>query len=292
MRFLPLAAALLVAAPAYAQSNPTPPDPVPGQDNSPATQSAVQSNTGGDTSPPKPFKITGGVTGVSDYRFRGLTQTAGDGAIQGTININSAVGFYVGTWASSIDGGRRSRTPLLVGYGPAEVDLYAGYTRTFHGVGVDAGVLYYYYAGHFKDVVRNTDFFEPYANLSYTIGPVAAKIGANYAWGGQKGLDFRPNNSDDNIYVYAEGSIGIPHTPLTIKGHGGRTQGSLGLANIDSVINPNHDTYYDWSVTGEAVGGPIKVGVSYVDTNISNQGGFARTYGRGSTVLGYVGLSF
>ena len=287
MRFLPLAAALLVAAPAFAQTTATP-DPVPGQDNSPATQSATQADTGGDTAPPKPFKITGGFTAISDYRFRGLTQTGGDGAIQGTINVNSALGFYVGTWASTIDGGRRGRTPLLAGYGPAEVDLYAGITKTFHGVGVDAGLLYYYYAGHFKDLIRNTDFFEPYANLSYTVGPVAAKVGVNYAWGGQKGLDFRPNNSDDNLYVYAEGSIGIPRTPLTIKGHGGRTQGSLGLANLRA----SNDTYYDWSVTGEAVGGPIKVGVSYLDTSITNKGGFARTYGRGSTVLGYVGLSF
>lgn len=280
-------AALLSGAPALGQTSPAP-DPVPGQDNSPATQSATQATTGSETSPPKAIKITGGVTAISDYRFRGLTQTGGDGALQGTVNINTAAGPYIGVWASSIDGGRRSRTPLLVGYGPAEVDLYAGYTKTFHGVGVDAGVLYYYYAGHFKDVVRNTDFFEPYANLSYTIGPVVAKVGANYAWGGQKGLDFRANNKDDDIYVYAEGAIGIPHTPLTIKGHGGRTQGSLGLANL----NPTKDTYYDWSVTGEAVGGPIKVGVSYLDTNITEQGRFARSRGFGSTVLGYVGLSF
>ena len=273
--FFPLAAFMLTTAPALA-------------DNSPATQSAIQASTGGVTAPPKPFTITGGVTAISDYRFRGLTQTGGDGAIQGTINVNSAIGFYVGTWASSIDGGRRGRTPLLVGYGPAEVDLYAGYTRTLHGVGVDAGVLYYLYAGHFTDVVRNADFFEPYANLSYTIGPVAAKVGANYAWGGQKGLDFRSHNADDNIYVYAEGAIAIPRTPLSIKGHGGRTQGSLGLANL----RPGNDTYYDWSVTGEAVGGPIRVGVSYVDTSITDKGGFASTYGRGSTVLGYVGLSF
>lgn len=286
MRFsLPLAAALLVAAPAFAQTSPAP-DPVPGQDNSPATQSATQATTGSETSPPKPFKITGGVTAISDYRFRGLTQTGGDGAIQGTINVNSAAGPYIGVWSSTIDGGRYSRTPLLAGYGHEEVDLYGGYTKTYHGVGVDVGLLYYYYPSHIKG--QNTDFFEPYANLSYTIGPVAAKIGANYAWGGQKGLDFRPNNTDDNIYIYGEGSIGIPHTPLTIKGHGGRTQGSLGLANLRA----SNDTYYDWSVTGEAVGGPIKVGVSYLDTSITDKGGFARTYGRGSTVLGYVGLSF
>jgi uncharacterized protein (TIGR02001 family) len=281
-----LAATVLSAAPACAQTSATAADPVPGQDNTPTTQSATTASIDGATAPPKPFTLTSGLTGTSDYRFRGLTQTGGDAALQGTVNLNTAVGFYIGTWASTIDGGRRSRTPLLVGYGSEEIDLYGGFTRIYHGLGLDAGVLYYYYAGHLQGF--NTDFFEPYANLGYTIGPVAAKIGANYAWGGQKGLDFRANNSDANLYLYAEGSIGLPRTPLTLRGHVGRTRGSLGLANLD----PNDDSYYDWSVTGEAVGGPIKVGVSYVDTSITEGGGFARRLGRGSTVLGYVGLSF
>ncbi len=275
MRSAPLLATLLLAAPAFAQTDPAP-DPVP--DAAP--------ELGGETAPPKPFTLSAAVTGISDYRFRGVSRSGGDPAVQATATLNSARGFYLGAWSSTIDGGRLSRTPLLVGYGSEEVDVYGGFTKAFHGVSVDAGLLYYYFPARLKGV--NTDFFEPYTNLSYTLGPVAAKLGANYAWGGQKALDVRPNNSNDNFYVYAEGSIGVPRTPLTLKGHVGRTQGSLGLANL----NPNDDSYLDWSVTGEAVGGPVKVGVSYVDTSVTDQGGFARRFGRGSTVLGYVGLSF
>ena len=235
------------------------------------------------TAPPPEFKVTGGVTLVSDYRFRGLTQTDGDPALQTTININSKQGFYIGTWMSEIDGS--GKTPLLRGYGGAEVDLYGGYTKTFKGVGVDAGVLYYYYPGGIKG--QNTDFFEPYASVSYTLGPVAAKVGGNYAWGGQAGLDFTPG-SDDNLYLYGEASLAVPKTPVTLKGHLGHTKGSLGLANLD----PNNDKYWDWSVNAEAVGGPFKVGVTYLDTDITEQAGYARNLGRGSTVLGYVGLAF
>lgn len=243
-----------------------------------------------DTAPPPTFKVSGGATVISDYRFRGLTQTNGDPAIQGTINVNHKSGFYVGTWASSIDGGNDGSTPLLTGYGGAEVDLYGGFTKTFSGVGVDVGFLYYYYPGGRKGL--NTDFAEPYASLSYTIGPVAAKAGVAYAYGGQKGLDFTRGN-DDNLYTYVEGSVGIPTTPITLKAHGGRTKGALGLANF----NANDDTYYDYSVTAEAVGGPIKVGVSYVDTDITTRrvagiGRYANKLGRGSTVLGYVGFAF
>ena len=237
-----------------------------------------------ETAPPPPVKLSGGVTLISDYRFRGLTQTNGDPAVQGTINVNTNVGFYVGTWASSIHG--HGDTPLLAGYGSEEVDLYGGYTKTLkNGLGVDVGLLYYYYPSASKG--QNTDFFEPYGSLSYTIGPVAAKVGAAYAWGGQKGLDFTSGH-DDNLYVYGEGSIGIPTTPITLKGHVGHTSGALGLANI----NPGDDTYWDWSGTIEGVGGPFKVGASYIDTNVSNRGGFAHNLGRGSTVLGYIGLSF
>lgn len=255
--------------------------PVFAQDAEPADASASSP-----TSPPSAFTVTGGATVISDYRFRGLTQTDEDFAVQGTVNVNHSSGFYIGTWASSIDGGCDGSTPALTCYGGAEVDLYGGYTKTFGGLGVDVGLLYYLYPDGRNRV--NTDFFEPYASVSYTIGPVAAKAGLAYAWGGQDGLNFT-TGSDDNIYVYGEGSVGIPTTPITLKGHVGYTSGSLGLANL----NPADDTYWDWSLTAEAVFlGHFKAGVSYVDTNVTDNFRFASRLGRDATVLGYVGFTF
>ncbi|WP_260599726.1 TorF family putative porin [Sphingomonas endolithica] len=268
---------LATATPAFAQDEPAGPPPEV------------------DTSTPA-FKVTGGVTLVSDYRFRGTTQTDEQGAIQGTVNINHSSGFYVGTWASTIDGD--GDTPALTGYGKAEIDLYGGFTKTLsNGLGVDVGLLYYLYT---IDEAKglNTDFFEPYASVSYTLGPVSTKLGAAYAWGGQKGLagfDVKGGN-DDNIYVYGEAALGVPTTPVTLKGHLGYSDGALGSLNAPGT---NDNTYFDWSLTAEAVGGPFKVGVSYVDTDISDgqylgtaPKGFAQARGRGATVLGYVGVSF
>lgn len=236
------------------------------------------------TSEPPLLKVTGGATLISDYRFRGLTQTHSNGAIQGTININSKYGFYVGTWASTIDGS--GKTPLLTGYGDAEVDLYAGYTKTFgNGVTVDGGLLYYYYPSAVKGL--NTDFFEPYASVAYTIGPVTTKVGGNYAWGGQPGLDFT-TSSDDNIYVYGEASVGIPKLPVTVKGHVGYTSGSLGLANLVATDK----NYLDWSLNLEVAAGPVKIGTTYVDTDVSNFGKYAQKLGRGAKVLGYIAFNF
>src|SRR5579875_1486911 len=61
-----------------------------------------------DTAPPKPITVTGNVTLTSDYRFRGITQSDGDGAAQATVNVNSSTGLYVGTFVSTIDDKVRS----------------------------------------------------------------------------------------------------------------------------------------------------------------------------------------
>ncbi|WP_423606880.1 TorF family putative porin [Sphingomonas sp. MS122] len=242
-----------------------------------------------------PLTVTGGVTLITDYRFRGVTQTNEDPAIQGTINFNHESGFYAGVWASTIDGGLDGSTPALTGYGDAEVDLYAGFTKTLSGgLGFDVGLLYYLYPDGAEGL--KTDFFEPYAAITYTIGPVSTKLGAAYAWGGQDGLagfDVKGGN-DDNIYVYGDASVAIPTTPITVKGHLGYSAGSLGSLNVPGVLDNN---YFDWSVGAEWVGGPIKGGVTYVDTDISNEnvvgiGNFAQRRGRGSTVLAYIGFSF
>ena len=277
MRFstITLGALLLAttAAPAFAQDTPA---PVPDAKDAPAAPAT--------TSEPPLLKVSGGLTLISDYRFRGLTQSEGGAAFQGTLNLNTKYGFYVGTWASTIDGS--GRTPLLAGYGDAEVDLYAGYTKTFgNGVTVDGGLLYYYYPSAIKGL--NTDFFEPYASVAYTIGPVTTKVGGNYAWGGQSGLNFTASN-DDNIYVYGEASVGIPKLPVTLKGHVGYTSGSLGLANLVAADK----NYLDWSVNLEVAAGPVKVGGTYVDTDVTNFGKYAQTFGRGAKVLGYVTFSF
>lgn len=247
------------------------------------------------TAPPPDLKITGGVTLTSDYRFRGTTQTNEGPAVQGTINVNHVSGLYLGTWASTIDGGLDGSTPALTGYGAVEVDLYGGYTRTLaSGVGFDVGLLYYYYAD--ATAGRKTDFFEPYAAITYTIGPVSTKLGAAYAWGGQDGLagfDVSGGN-DDNLYAYGDVAVAVPTTPITLKGHLGYSSGALGSLN---PAGSGDNNYFDWSAGAEWVGGPLKAGVSYVDTDISNRnvagiGHFAQKLGRGSTVLAYVGFSF
>jgi uncharacterized protein (TIGR02001 family) len=239
-----------------------------------------------ETEPASAITVTGSVSATTDYRFRGLSQSNKDPAAQASININHASGFYVGTWVSTLDDQNS-----LPGYGDAEVDLYAGYTKTLdNGLGVDVGMLYYFYVdapNRFGGADNDTDFFEPYASVNYTLGPVNVKVGGNYAWNGQAGL-----GGDDSLYLYSNLSASIPTTPIKLLGHIGRSKGSLGAFNLD----PADDTYVDWSLGAEVSQKGFTLGVQYVDTDITSTriGGdrFNSLVGGNQTVLGYLTFAF
>ena len=117
--------------------------------------------------------VTGNAAIVTDYRFRGVSMSGGDFAIQGGVDVAHTSGFYVGTWASSIQGG--------TAFGEMELDVYGGWTGEISpGVTVDAGLLYYVYPTGDDpfNTDPDTDYFEPYASISTTLGPVGASATA------------------------------------------------------------------------------------------------------------------
>jgi uncharacterized protein (TIGR02001 family) len=224
-----------------------------------------------DDAGPGAVSVSGNVTLVSDYRFRGVSLSGGDPAIQGGVTVSHDSGVYVGAWASSIDDGGTDV------FGDAEVDLYGGWSGSVaEGIGLDVGLLYYAYPGNAKGV--DAEFFEPYATVSGQLGPVQAKLGVNYAWD-QKAL------ADDNLYVHAELSSGIPTTPVTLSAHLGYTDGSLAPTLLAGTTD---DTAFDWSVGATAtVLGKLTFGVSYVGVEGPSIDGFTD-----DTVVLSLGASF
>jgi uncharacterized protein (TIGR02001 family) len=191
--------------------------------------------------------ITGGVTLASQYRFRGISLSDEQVALQGTINVNHESGLYAGVWGSSIDGFGE------LGGSNLELDLYAGYRhQVADSVTLDTGLLYYAYPGSSGG---DFEFFEPYANVSITRGPVTAKIGGAFA-PSQAGIG---NNS--NVYVFTDVSVAIPNTPISLTGHVGNSHG-------DTTLTPSGD-YVDWSLGATVAWRNLTFGVSYVDTNLS-----------------------
>lgn len=252
MRAALLISALLLAAPAAAQ----------------------------DTSPPPPVSVSASATALTDYRFRGVSRSGGDPAVQAQVEASALFGLYGGVLASST-GHDDPRTGLRGGPGDAEIDLFAGYQRPLGPFQVDGGLRWYTFAGHTAG--RASDYFEPAASLRYSLGPASASVGAAYAWGGQDALRGR-----DSLYLRADASLGLPGTPLTFKAHVGRTDGALGRVGPVGT----GDTYTDWSATAEASRGMFRIGLSYVDTDVTSAGNFAGRYDRGATVLAYVGVAF
>ena len=104
---------------------------------------------------------------VTDYRYRGISQTRLKPAVQGGVDF-AAGGLYVGVWASSIkwikDAG---------GDAPAEIDVYGGYKGDIvkDSLTYDVGVLSYQYPGHKLSVSPVTT--EVYGAL--TFGPATVK---------------------------------------------------------------------------------------------------------------------
>ncbi|MFN7129390.1 MAG: TorF family putative porin [Brevundimonas sp.] len=101
---------------------------------------------------------------VTDYVFRGFSQTNEDPAIQGGVDITSG-SFYAGAWASNVDFGDDT---------DAEFDIYGGYRTEAAGFALDFGVIGYLYAGTPDEADYNYAEFK--AAASRAVGP--ATIGA------------------------------------------------------------------------------------------------------------------
>jgi uncharacterized protein (TIGR02001 family) len=105
------------------------------------------------------------VGAVTDYRYRGISQSKLRPALQGGADYAMG-GFYVGVWASTI-----KWTKELGGDGSVEIDLYGGYKGEItKGLNYDVGILRYQYPGNDLPVSANTT--EIYGALTYGPGTV------------------------------------------------------------------------------------------------------------------------
>ena len=255
-----LAALTLCAAPAMAQDSPATP-----KTDLPASP------------PPAPtpaFTVTGGATLVSDYRFRGISQTNKRFAVQGTFTVAHSSGFYATVWGSSIDN-------YVENGSNQEIDLIAGYSKTIGNTKIDGGVLYYYYPGSGG---INSDFFEPYVDVSQTFGPLTAKVTANYGFK-QKALAVNQvTPKQDNLYLAGDLSFAVPKTAVSLTAHLGHTFGPSYLS-----IGKG---YTDWGLGASYTVNHLTFGVQYVDTSKHNQFVVGGRDEANAGIVGSVGVSF
>jgi uncharacterized protein (TIGR02001 family) len=213
------------------------------------------------------WSASGNLSLVSDYRFRGVSQTYNLPAVQGGFDLGHSAGFYVGTWGSNVgtnDRDRRvpagsppgTRPPqtttagTFAGGSSLELDFYGGYRfEIARNSAIDIGVIYYLYPGA-KDPItlRRFDTTEMYIGASF--GNLTAKL--NYGLSDHFGL------IDSSGSYYANLGYVQPIAKSTnIAAHVG----------YQSVNNFDDLAYTDWKlgVTTEAVG--VTWGLAYIGTN-------------------------
>lgn len=129
---------------------------------------APAAHADGDESAWGPF--TAGVAVTSDYRFRGQSQSARDGAVQGWIQYDHPSGFFANVWSSYIDfndAGVYTTDDTNV-----EVDLTAGYNFTIDDKtnGTVKAVYYWYPDADQLPGVSDYNYFELIGSLSHDFG--------------------------------------------------------------------------------------------------------------------------
>jgi uncharacterized protein (TIGR02001 family) len=146
-----------------------------------AALALISSGAFAQTAPAEPESTLGYNIGVvSNYSFRGITQTNYGGAVQGGVDYAHKSGAYIGAWASNVAWVKQVNGASKGDY---ELDLYGGYKgELMEGLGFDVGFITYQYPGNDSGAAgtqgagsfSNASTNEFYVGLTY--GPVSFKV--------------------------------------------------------------------------------------------------------------------
>jgi uncharacterized protein (TIGR02001 family) len=194
-------------------------------------------------------KFSATVAGTTDYTFRGISQTDGGPAVQGSFgwskdfDISSQkVGLYASAWGSNVEFNDNDQAYL-------ELDYSGGITTTVAGVKLDAFGIYYNYPTAASAL--NYDYVEAGFGAGYDFG--LAAVNGQFYWS----PDFFGGIGDA---YYFSGNVSVPLPfKLVAAGH-------VGHSTFDSSAATD---YTDWSLslTRNILG--FDLSVSYVDTDLS-----------------------
>jgi len=191
-------------------------------------------------------ELSGTVTAVSDYDFRGISLSSTDPALQGSIDYSMESGFYAGAWASNID------------YGPdydgsIELDLYAGFAgETEMGLGWDVGLVWYMYPDSSSSATKDeiSDYPELYFGLTYNVFEFKQWYSNDLS------------GSDENgFYTEANAGFELPAN-FGLNLHAGYNWGDA-FDDVDSE-------YFDYSIGVAYTLGNFDLELQWVDTTLDD----------------------
>ena len=212
--------------------------------------------------PTPEYTFTGNLGLVSDYRFRGISQTFKEPAIQGGFDFShTASGIYLGNWNSNVNSG--------AGFpgGSIEMDFYGGWKHSWGDFGLDLGGIYYYYPG---TDANTTNFLPNPKNGKTHSGRV--DNGELYIAGSWKWLSLKYSHAVTDYFSLPDtkGSNYLDFSGTYDLGDGWGIVGHVGIFNLKNWHNNTDLTkgdYTDWKigVTKDLSGWVL--GAAYIDTN-------------------------
>jgi uncharacterized protein (TIGR02001 family) len=214
---------------------------------------------------------------VSDYDFRGITQTAGDPALQASVDYAHPSGWYIGGWASNVDFG--------VGDPNVEVDLYTGFTKTLDsGLNYDVGgVAYTYHSSPDTSV----DYFELYGGLGYT-AKSGLSIKGKFFYSPDFGGDSTPGDTEAE-YLSGDLSMPLPQN-FSITAHAGYNFGKY----WDTFLkNANAgDNYFDYAIGVGYNVSKFSLALKFIDGSDLKESDGAKYFSSESRVVFSVATTF
>lgn len=191
-----------------------------------------------------PFTANVGL--VSDYAYRGWSQTDERPALQGGFDYAHDSGLYAGVWGSNVSWLSDSNPNV---HNSLELDLYGGYKGTAGAIGYDVGLLQYYYPGSYPKGFNSPDTLEGYIGLSWEF----LSFKYSYAFTDLFGYD----RSDGSQYYDLGAAVDV--------GGGFTLAAHVGYSDIKG-----EDDYTDWKLGVTKEFGGFNFGLHYVDTDVDN----------------------
>lgn len=182
-------------------------------------------------------EVSGDVTFVSDYAFRGISQTDEAPALQGGLTLAAESGLYVSVWGSSVDFG---------GQGTLELDVMLGWSGDIaEGWSADVGIMRY---GYPNTELEGSNFWEAYGSVSYQ----DFTVGLTYS-------DDFYGSTGKYYYIYAGYSLALTEN-FAVDFHIGQNEFS----------DDSSASYLDYGVTlsTEVLG--IGLSLAYIDTDFKD----------------------
>jgi uncharacterized protein (TIGR02001 family) len=232
---------------------------------------------------PEPsYTISYNAGAVSDYRFRGISQTSLRPAIQAGADFAHKNGVYLGVWASNVAWVRTFNGASKSTY---ELDLYGGYkTEVAKDTTLDLGFITYKYPGNNSGAVgtlspggySNANTNEFYGAVTY--GIYTAKYSRSTG-------DFLGNlSSKGSNYIDLSAAFDVGNG-ITVTPHVGRQKVSntVGASYTDYAVTVAKDMGNGLSLTAAAMGtsAPKNNGAGFYNNPVATDGKFIA----GSTIV-------